>query len=319
MLFEKFWPADVHVIGKDILWFHTVYWPAMLMSLGLPLPKVVAAHGWWVRGGKKAGKSTGGITSLSEIRDLIRDYSLDGLRYHLLRAAPFGSDLEWSQEEFEKSFNELANVLGNLLNRGINMLKKYRGTVPAGEPTEDIDRNLVAATEALPAQIAQAYAKLDLQQAVMLPIELARTANGYIDATRPFSLAKDPAQASRLDTVLNLAVQATKNALVALLPVLPTKALEGLKQLGVDPKGRTLSDLFNTALPPGHALNDAKPLFPKVEAKLYVTQSRAPQRSPSGGLPIPRICQDDRRRCRHPSIGSGIRLEPRHRLNSRLL
>ncbi len=267
-LFEKFWPADVHVIGKDILWFHTVYWPAILTSLGLPLPKVVAAHGWWVRGGKKAGKSTGGITSLSEIRDLIRDYSLDGLRYHLLRAAPFGSDLEWSQEEFEKSFNELANVLGNLLNRGINMLKKYRGTVPAGEPTEDIDRNLVAATEALPAQIAQAYAKLDLQQAVMLPIELARTANGYIDATRPFSLAKDPAQASRLDTVLNLAVQATKNALVALLPVLPTKALEGLKQLGVDPKGRTLSDLFNTVLPPGHALNDAKPLFPKVEAKM---------------------------------------------------
>ena len=217
------------MIGKDILWFHTVYWPAMLLSLGLPLPKVVAAHGWWVRGGKKAGKSTGGITSLSEIRDLIRDYSLDALRYHLLRAAPFGSDLEWSQEEFDKSFNELANVLGNLLNRGINMLKKYRGTVPAGEPTEDIDRNLVAATEALPAQIAQAYAKLDLQQAVMLPIELARTANGYIDATRPFSLAKDPAQASRLDTVLNLAVQATKNALVALLPVLPTKALRRIE------------------------------------------------------------------------------------------
>jgi methionyl-tRNA synthetase len=266
-LIARFWPANVHMIGKDILWFHTVYWPAMLFALGLPLPKQVAAHGWWVRGGKKAGKSTGGITTLAEIRDLTRDFGLDALRYHLLRAAPFGSDLEWSQEEFDKNFNELANVLGNLLNRTINMIKKYRGTIPAGSPTEDIDRNLVAATNALPAQVAQAYAKLELQQAVVLPIELARTANGYIDATRPFSLAKDPAQSARLDTVLNLAVQATKNALVALLPVLPTKAREGLKQVGVDPEGKTLEQLFSAPLAAGHQLADAKPLFPKLEVK----------------------------------------------------
>src|SRR6185295_1865670 len=94
-LFKKYWPADVHVIGKDILWFHTVYWPAMLMALGIAQPKTVAAHGWWIRGGKKAGKSTGGITTLPEIRELVAKYSLDALRYHLLRAAPFGSDLEW--------------------------------------------------------------------------------------------------------------------------------------------------------------------------------------------------------------------------------
>src|SRR5581483_7307220 len=106
--------------------------------------------------------------------------------------------------------NKLANVLGNLLTRNVNMIKKYRGTLPAGAPTEDIDRNLANATANLRGQIEQAYDRLDLQQAVLLPIELARTANGYIDATRPFSLAKDPAQAARLDTVLNLAVQATK-------------------------------------------------------------------------------------------------------------
>lgn len=115
--FKKFWPANVHVIGKDILWFHAVHWPAMLLSLGLPLPHTVAGHGWWVSGGRKAGKSTGGITPLNEIRELAKTYSLDALRYYLLRAAPFGSDLEWSQEEFERAFNELANVIGNGLNR----------------------------------------------------------------------------------------------------------------------------------------------------------------------------------------------------------
>jgi methionyl-tRNA synthetase len=266
-LFKKYWPANVHLIGKEILWFHTVYWPAILFSLGFALPKQVFAHGWWTSEGRKMGKSLGNFIDLEKLRSLVSTYSLDALRFYLLRAAPFGSDLDFSQGDFNKSFNELANVLGNLLNRTINMVKKYRGTVPPGAATEDIDRNLVAATEALPAQIKQAYEKLELQQAVLLPIELARTANGYIDATRPFSLAKDPSQAARLDTVLNLAVQATKNALVALLPVLPTKARDGLNQLGIDPQGKSLGQLFSAQLPPGGSLGDATPLFPKVEMK----------------------------------------------------
>jgi methionyl-tRNA synthetase len=264
-LFRRFWPADVHVIGKDILWFHTVYWPAMLMALGLPLPKTVAAHGWWVKGGVKAGKSTGGITTLEEIRAVRARYSLDAFRYYLLRAAPFGADLEWSDAELDKSFNELANVVGNLLNRTLNMLNKYRGgRLPSGEATEDIDRSLAAATAGLAGQMEEAYARLELQQACLLPVELARAANGYIDATRPFSLAKDPAQSARLDTVLNLAAQATKNALVALLPVLPEKAAAGLAQLGVQTDGRTLADLFGAALPAGHRVGEGNPLFPKV-------------------------------------------------------
>jgi methionyl-tRNA synthetase len=268
-LFRKFWPADVHVIGKDILWFHTVYWPAMLFALELPLPKTVAAHGWWVtRSGAKGGKSTGGITTLAEIRALRERYGLDALRFYMLRAAPFGSDLEWNELELDKSFNELANVVGNLLNRNLNMLGKYRDrTLPAGEPTEEIDRNLVSATRALPQQIENAYARLELQQACLLPIELARAANGYIDATAPFKLAKDPAQSARLDTVLNLAAQATKTALVALLPVLPEKAAAGLAQLGVSVEGRTLTDLLTSALPAGHRVDEGKPLFPKVEVE----------------------------------------------------
>jgi len=280
-LFEKFWPANVHVIGKDILWFHTVYWPAILFALNLPLPRTIAAHGWWTQeGGKKAGKSTGGITSLAEIRQVVSSYGLDGLRYYLLRAAPFGSDLEWNRSELDKSYNELGNVLGNLLNRVVNMIGKYRaGKVPPAIPSPSpgtpgegrgegsLDEQLIAATGKLPSQITHAYERLELQQACLLPIELARVANGYVDATRPFSLAKDPAQSARLDTVLNLSAQATKNALVALLPILPEKAAAGLGQLGIASEDKTLDQLFSILLAPNSQLGPGQPLFPKVEGK----------------------------------------------------
>lgn len=264
--FRKFWPADVHLIGKDILWFHAVYWPAMLMSLGLELPKTIAAHGWWVRGGMKAGKSTGGITTLAEIRAARQRYSLDSLRYYMLRAAAFGSDLEWSDGELEKSFNELANVVGNCLNRTIKMIGRYReGRLPAPGETADIDQPLSAQTQALADKIASAYRNLAFQDCALLPIELARAANGYIDATAPFSLAKDPARARRLDTVLNLSAQAIKTALVALLPVLPEKASAGLSQLGVSIDGQRLSDLFTQPLPASQTLGEGVPLFPKPQ------------------------------------------------------
>ncbi|HVT87381.1 MAG TPA: methionine--tRNA ligase [Tepidisphaeraceae bacterium] len=263
--FDKYWPVDVHVIGKDILWFHAVYWPAMLLSLGLPLPKTIAAHGWWVRGGKKAGKSTGGITTLPEIRELVTKYSLDALRYHLLRAAPFGSDLEWSQEEFDKSYNELANVVGNCLNRTLKMINRYRGGVLPGIGEHDAIDDAVSA-KSFAISITSAYEKLELQQCAMLPIEFARAANGYIDATAPFSLAKDPGKAARLDTVLHLSAQAIYRALVALLPILPEKAAAGLAQLGVDLTNKTLNDLLASDLPAGQKLNEGVPLFPKVES-----------------------------------------------------
>lgn len=264
-LFRKFWPG-VHFIGKDILWFHTVYWPAILLSLGLPLPQTVAAHGWWIRGGKKAGKSTGGITTLPEIRELVAKYGLDSLRYHLLRAAPFGSDLEWSQEEFDKSYNELGNVVGNCLNRVLKMIGKYRGgKLPAAGEADPLDVSVSGPIEKFASQIEAVYAKYELQQCALLPIELARATNGYIDATAPFSLAKDPAKSSRLDTVLNLSANAICRALVGLLPILPTKAAAGLQQLGVKLGGQTMEQLLATALSSGHEVGEGLPLFPRVE------------------------------------------------------
>ncbi|HYO08093.1 MAG TPA: methionine--tRNA ligase [Tepidisphaeraceae bacterium] len=264
--FRQYWPADVHLIGKEILWFHTVYWPAILFSLDLPLPRQVFAHGWWTSGGRKMGKSLGNFIDLDKLRSVIDTYSLDALRYYLLRAAPFGSDLDWTDADFAKSFNELANVVGNCLNRTIKMVGRYRdGVLPAVGETGDADAHLVEQTGRLAVSVTDAYARLELQQCALLPVELARATNGYIDATAPFSLAKDPAKASRLDTVLNRSAQAIKNALVALLPVLPEKALAGLQQLNVPVEGRPLAELLASELPPGHKLGDGQPLFPKVD------------------------------------------------------
>src|SRR5205814_3737072 len=180
--FRRYWPADVHLIGKEILWFHTVYWPAMLMSLGLPLPKQVFAHGWWTAEGKKMSKSMGNFIGLEKLRAIVKDYSEDALRYHLLRAAPFGADLDFSDADFSKSFNELANVVGNCLNRTVKMVGRYRGGVlPAAHPSEAIDQNLIAQTKRLQSSISDAYQRLALQDCATLPVELARATNGYID------------------------------------------------------------------------------------------------------------------------------------------
>jgi methionyl-tRNA synthetase len=264
--FERYWPVDVHLIGKEILWFHAVYWPAMLFSLDLPLPKRLFAHGWWTANGMKMGKSTGNFIGLDKIRAIGAAYGYDAFRYYLLRAAPFGTDLDWTDADFAKSFNELSNVLGNLLNRSIGMLGKYRdGVLPEPAPLrEQIDLDLEQAIGDLPPRLHGAYGECALQQCAMLPIELARQANGYIDATKPWTLKNDPA---RLNTVLTLATRAVYAALVGLLPVLPQKAATGLAQLGVSCVGKSMTDLF--AKPPavGAKLGAGQPLFPKVEMK----------------------------------------------------
>lgn len=267
-LFDKYWPADGHLIGKEILWFHTVYWPAMLFALGLPAPKQVYAHGWWTSEGEKMSKTLGNFIDIEKLREVNQTYGQDGLRYYCLRAAVFGSDLDWKAADLNTSYNELGNVVGNLLNRVINMTTQYRDAViPAvGETDDAIDAAVIKATEAFPAQLAKAYEGLALQQAALLPVELARAANGYVDVTQPFKMSpkKAPEKAARLDTVLNLLAQATYRALVGLLPVLPEKAKEGLAQLGVSVEGKTLADLFSQPLPAGHKLGEGKVLFPKV-------------------------------------------------------
>jgi len=264
-LMKKFWPADVHLIGKEIMWFHTVYWPAMLMSLGLELPRTVFAHGWWTADGKKMSKTLGNFIGLEQIRTLRAQYSFDAVRYYLMRAAVFGSDLDWSDREFAAAYDDLSKKLGNCLNRVTNMTARYcDNTVPAAGDLEEIDRNVLAIAEALPAKLADAYARLALQDCATLPIEVVRAVDGYIEATQPFKL-KDPSQHARRNTVLNIMARGMHAALVGLLPIMPEKAAAGLKQLGVDAGGKTLSDLFKNVPDAGHKLGEGSALFPRVE------------------------------------------------------
>jgi methionyl-tRNA synthetase len=270
--FKRYWPADVHLIGKEIMWFHVVYWPAMLFALGIDPPKQVFAHGWWTAEGKKMSKSMGNFIDVEKLRTVIATYGLDTLRYYLLRAAPFGADLDWKDTELATAHNELANVIGNCLNRVLNMANKnLGGIVPEnpGEPTaEDKDwLDFIGRYETLPTALHGLYTLLQLQDCAVLPLELARATNGYIDARAPWKLAKDPTKEAELRAVLWRALQAIYRVLVALLPILPEKATAGLAQLGVDAKGKTLPQLFSTPLPPGHKVGQGSPLFPKVESK----------------------------------------------------
>ena len=264
-LFEKYWPADAHLIGKEILWFHAFYWPAMLIALGEPLPRKLFAHGWWTSDGKKMSKTLGNFVDLEKLRTLSAIYGNDALRFYFLRAAPFGNDLDFSEPELKTAYLELGNVLGNLLNRTLNMIAKYRdGIVPDVSEAGPEDEAVKAAIAGLPTKLATAYDDFVLQDCVTLPLEVARAANMYIDQTRPFSLAKDPTKAARLDTVLNLIANATRVALVGLLPVLPEKAKSGLAQLNVATDGQTFERLIS-AFGSGHKLGEAAVLFPKIE------------------------------------------------------
>jgi methionyl-tRNA synthetase len=165
-----------------------------------------------------------------------------------------------------RTYTELGNVVGNLLNRVLNMTTKYRGgLLPAVGEISSEDEHVSKSLGGFAESLTNAYSNLELQQCALLPIELARAANGYIDTTAPFKLAKDPARAARLDTVLNLSTQAVYQALVGLLPLLPEKAAAGLAQLGVDVTGKNLGQLLKSPLPAGHQLGTGKVLFPKVE------------------------------------------------------
>jgi methionyl-tRNA synthetase len=264
--YNKFWPRANHMIGKEILWFHAFYWPAMLLSLGRDLPRVLFAHGWWTSEGKKMSKTMGNFVDIEKLRQIVANYGHDALRFYLLRTAPFGNDLDFSNSELATSYAELGNVVGNLLNRTLNMVGKYRGSVPAKGSQGPEDAMLEQAIAVMPAKLKKAFDEFALQDAVMIPLEVARAANTYIDQTRPFSLAKDPAQAGRLDTVLNLIARATQVSLAGLIPVLPEKAVAGLTQLGIDPTGKTFDQLIEP-LDAGHALGAAAVLFPRIETK----------------------------------------------------
>ncbi|HEX3890818.1 MAG TPA: methionine--tRNA ligase [Verrucomicrobiae bacterium] len=252
------WPADIHVIGKDILKFHAVYWPIMLKAMGLPQPKQILVHGFWQKDGAKISKSTGNIVDPIAVID---EWGLDAFRFYVLRELDIGPDGNWTDAGFKSRYSaELANGLGNLVNRSLSMLKRYRnGIVPA-------QSDELAAFASKAADETRALLKQNQLQAALQSIwSLVTRANQYVDQTAPFKLAKDPAQAKRLDEVLYNLTETCRVLAVLLWPFLPGTAVKIYAQLGLNESPDSFSETSWGKLKSGHAIGEPAPLFPRKD------------------------------------------------------
>jgi len=252
------WPADIHVIGKDIVKFHAVYWPVMLKAMGLPLPKQILVHGFWQKDGARISKSTGNVIDPVAI---VNEWGADALRFYVLRELDIGPDGNWTDAGFRSRYQaELANGLGNLVNRSLSMLKRYRnGIVPAKS-------NELAADAAKAADETRAlFQQSQLQAALQSIWGLVNRANKFVDETAPFKLAKDPAQALRLDGVLYNLAETCRVLAVLLWPFLPSTAVKIYAQLGLSKSPDKFSDAAWGKLNPGHQIGEPAPLFPRKD------------------------------------------------------
>lgn len=221
--YRKYWPADVHVIGKDIIRFHTLYWPIFLMALGEPLPKQIFGHPWLLFGSDKMSKSKGNVIYAD---DLIRRFGLDGVRYYLLSEMPYQNDGTITYENFIARYNtDLANTLGNLVSRTVAMTKKYfDGVIPSPAGNEGPDAELKAAAADAYANFTANMDAFRAADALDAVFTLLRRANKYIDETAPWALAKDETQRARLGTVLYNLLESLRIAAILLRPAMPDSA-----------------------------------------------------------------------------------------------
>ena len=259
--FLKWWPAEIHFVGKDILRFHAIYWPAFLMAAGLAPPQRVFAHGWWTIEGQKISKSLGNaIDPVS----LVEEFGLDPVRYFLLREVPFGQDGDFSRAALVGRNNgELANALGNLANRTLSLIQKNcEAKLPAPAMRQPADAALGALVDALPGQVGAHLDRQEFHLALEAVMAAAREANGYITEQAPWALKKtDPA---RGEAVLRQLHDALRVFATVLTPFMPTSMAKLLDQLGVPERARGLGDL-GTPLPGGLPLPPPAPLFAKIE------------------------------------------------------
>ncbi len=252
------WPADVHFIGKDILKFHAVFWPIMLKAMGLPLPKQILVHGWWQKEGEKLSKSTGNVVDPLAVID---EWGLDAFRFYVVRELAIGPDGNWTDAGFQARYQaELANGLGNLINRSLSMLKRYRnGVVP---PRSD---ELAAETAKIVAEVRGHLGQNQLQAALQTIWTLVNRANQYVDQTAPFRLAKDPAQAKRLDEVLYNLVETCRILAVLLSPFIPGTSSKIYAQLGLAGAPNKFIAAGWGGLTAGHAIGEPAALFPRKD------------------------------------------------------
>lgn len=290
--FERYWPADVHLVGKEIVRFHTIYWPIMLMALGLPLPKKVFAHGWLLMKDGKMSKSKGNVV---DPVTLIDRYGLDALRYYLLREVPFGSDGTFTPENFVERINfDLANDLGNLLNRTIAMIQKYfDGNVPAckGHVTEH-DEYLEQLAASTKQEVEQAMDDMQFSVALASIWLMISHSNKYIDLTEPWKLAKDESRKDELASVMAHLAESLRSAAIMLQPFMTQSPAKIFEQLGIadQPALHEWDSIGKFGLiPEGTKTNPGAPLFPRLdvekEVEYIVTAmgGKAVQAAPSEG------------------------------------
>ena len=274
-MYKQYWPADVHIIGKDILRFHTIYWPIMLMALGEPLPKQVFGHPWLLNGDSKMSKSTGNVIYAD---DLVRHFGVDGVRYYCLREMPFASDGNITYESMISRYNgDLANTLGNLVNRTRAMNKKYfDGVIQPADTAEPLDEELRGLATETVDKVVTAMDTLHVADSLEEIMALARRSNKYIDETAPWVLAKDESARPRLGTVLYNLLESIRIIGILIAPFLPETGEKILAQLNVREEARSLDSAYTFGgLVVGDHTGEATPLFARIDEKKKLAEIEA--------------------------------------------